>query len=151
MTFLSRLKDFVSNYYTKGLDENGFKFISEVNGPGMGARMDFKKDDIIIQFVNDRDQYFVSISNQKKAKEKWDLDLIMAYFYLNGLCVFDLNNVSRKEIMLKVCNWENYKQLARFLFDNINQILELTSKFDSNPFYQDLKKLIKERGKYIWE
>ena len=151
MTFIDRLTDFITNYYKIGLDKNGFRINSEINGPGMGSGIDYQKDDLIIQFVNDRDQYFVSIANKNKVKTKWDLDLIMAYFYLNGLCDFDSNKIDRKEILLKRCNWKNYRQLSRFLFDNIDKVSKLITEFENNSFYHDLIKLRKERGKYIWE
>lgn len=151
MAFIDRLNEFISDYYKIGLDKNGFKIKTEINGPEMGACIDYQKDDLIIQFVNDRDQYFVSIANKNKTKIKWDLDLIMAYFYLSGLCDFDSKNIDRKEILLKICNWKNYRQIARFLFDNIDKVSMLFTEFENNSFYNDLKKIRKERGKYIWE
>ena len=149
MTFLEELHNFVSKYYETDLKRNGFQFLSEKDGPGMGAYIKFVKKDIFIQFVNDRNQFFVSIGKLKNPKVLWDLDLIMAYFYLN-----ESNNIKRdkkeiKEILIKICNWKNYEKLAKFFFNNIEKILKLFSKSEIKLFDKELNKLLKERRKYM--
>ena len=147
MSFLKDLQKFISKYYEKHIIESGFHFVNESDGPGMGAIMEFNNEEIKLQFINDRGQYFVSIG----MKELWDLDLIMALFYLNDLKNESNNKTSRKEILLNICNWNNYKTVSDLSSSHISEIIKLFLNNSIDSFEKELKMLNKERVKYNWE
>ncbi|MHC1774909.1 MAG: hypothetical protein AB9834_05785 [Lentimicrobium sp.] len=144
--FAQRLNDFCQELYHDILEKLQFEFSQKQDGPGMGALIEFVGHNMVFRIVNDRDQFFISISNKSGKREWWDIEFILAYLKLKDNEVSDLN--TRKRILCETFKWDNYIENASCFLIQFDQIKKLFLPDDFVNTRIDLNKVRKESGKY---
>lgn len=145
MPFLSSIKKYSSKYKSE-LDKYKYKMTDAQDGPGMGAFIKYSNDMLIINLINDRDEYFTDIGIHDKM---YSLNLLMAIaqFTDNGYNILKLTKRD-KEAMWAI-NYD-YKDPFKSLFDNYDKILRISQQSNSDLLDLQAAEYYKDRGKWLF-
>ena len=144
MSWLKDLEKYIKKYESN-INENSFEIINKVNGPGMGALIEFQNSNLKFQLVNDK--LYFEIQVYINASKKIDLAPLLAFINTDERGI-DLTKLTFKD---KIEYWQikyDYKDPLESFFINIDKIYKQIS--DSEALEKRLHAYYDKRGDWLF-
>jgi len=144
MSWLSNLEEYAKSY-RDSFSTNGFVEKNKINGPGMGAFIEYQNSKMMFRLINDRSQFEIRIFYDNSS----DIDLapILAFIEIEK----EGQSIQVLSFEEKIKYWEinyDYKDPLKYLFESIEKIYEQLS--DEISLEEKMKSYYTKRGDWLF-